>query len=114
MSSTTLDEFDKLKEMWAYNMPCLLLINSGRKFWTETARPVYVQLTEEILQKVRSSLAASLHEIAKLVDLRADSAEEDRVFFIKVMNQLLADNEEVKMKLMPNLCDLLLLFPEDN
>ena len=30
MSSTALDEHDKMKEMWAFNMPCMLLVNGGR------------------------------------------------------------------------------------
>ena len=33
MSSTALDEHDKIKEMWAFNLPCMLLVNKGRDFW---------------------------------------------------------------------------------
>ena len=35
MSSTALDEHDKIKEMWAFNLPCMLLVNGKRKFWNE-------------------------------------------------------------------------------
>ena len=75
MSSTALDEHDKMKEMWAFNMPCMLLVNNGRQFWTDTARDVYKMLYKDVLIKIRVSLAASLIEIVKLINLKEDTEE---------------------------------------
>jgi hypothetical protein len=32
-SSSAVDDVDRLKEQWAFNMPCLLMINGGYKYW---------------------------------------------------------------------------------
>ena len=34
MSSNAQDEIDKIKECWAFNFPCLLLVNGGKSYWT--------------------------------------------------------------------------------
>ena len=75
MSSTALDEHDKIKEMWAFNLPCMLLVNGKRKFWNEVGRDIYKTLYKDILIKIRISLAASLLEVAKLIDLKDQSEE---------------------------------------
>ena len=41
MSSNAQDEIDKIKECWAFNFPCLLLVNGGKAYWTQTAKAVY-------------------------------------------------------------------------
>ena len=41
MSSNAQDEIDKIKECWAFNFPCLLLVNGGKPYWTQTAKAVY-------------------------------------------------------------------------
>ena len=51
MSSTALDEHDKIKEMWAFNLPCMLLVNEGREFWVSTGRDIYKVLYKDILIK---------------------------------------------------------------
>ena len=116
MSSTALDEHDKMKEMWAFNMPCMLLVNNGRLFWTDTARDVYKMLYKDVLIKIRVSLAASLIEIVKLINLKEDTEEanEDRTLIVEVANHLLSDEDQVRIKLLPNLCELISHFPEEN
>jgi hypothetical protein len=27
------DDIETIKHMWAFNMPCVLLINGGQKYW---------------------------------------------------------------------------------
>ena len=41
MSSNAQDEIDKIKECWAFNFPCILLVNGGKSYWTQTAKAVY-------------------------------------------------------------------------
>ena len=44
MSSNAQDEVDKIKECWAFNFPCVLLVNGGKQYWTTTAKKVYAVL----------------------------------------------------------------------
>jgi hypothetical protein len=79
------------------------------------AKAVYAVLTKDILINVRKSLAASLIEISKLIDLKEDLDEnDDRTFMVEVANNLLSDADEIKLNLLPNLCEFVSLFPEDN
>ena len=39
---------------------------------------------------------------------------DDRTFMLEVANHLLADTDEVRMKLIPNLVDFINLFPAEN
>ena len=115
MSSNAQDEIDKIKECWAFNFPCVLLVNGGKEYWTRVAKAVYAILTKDILINVRKSLAASLIEICKLIDLKSDLDEnDDRTFMVEVANNLLGDADEIKLNLLPNLCEFVSLFPEDN
>lgn len=41
MSSNAQDEIDKIKECWAFNFPCVLLVNGGKPYWTRVAKNVY-------------------------------------------------------------------------
>ena len=93
----------------------MLLVN-GRNFWTEVGRDIYKLLYKDVLIKIRVSLSASLLEIAKLIDLKQDSEEanEDRTLMVEVANNLLADEDQVRLKLLPNLCEFVSLFPEEN
>lgn len=115
MSSQAQDEVDKIKECWAFNFPCVLLVNGGKPYWTRVAKAVYAILTKDILINVRKSLAASLIEICKLIDLREDLDEnDDRTFMVEVASNLLDDADEIKLNLLPNLCEFVSLFPADN
>jgi len=79
MSSNAQDEIDKIKECWAFNFPCILLVNGGKSYWTQTAKAVYQVLQKDVLINVRKSLAASLVEICRLINLSDDADEnEDR------------------------------------
>lgn len=111
-SNAKQDQIDKVKEMWAFNMPCLLLVNGGRPFWIAKAKQIYKLISKDILLSVRKSLAASLVEIARLLDLKDEEAEEERSFLVDVANNLLSDVDEVKLNLLPNVCDFISLFPE--
>ena len=115
MSSNAQDEIDKIKECWAFNFPCVLLVNGGKAYWTRVARAVYQVLYRDILINVRKSLAASLVEICRLIGLKDENDEnDDRTFMVEVANHLLADVDEIKLNILPNLCEFVSLFPEDN
>ena len=115
MSSNAQDEIDKIKECWAFNFPCLLLANGGKPYWTQVAKAVYTVLQKDVLINVRKSLAASLVEICRLISLNEDLDEnDDRTYMVEVANQFLADTDEIKLNLMPNLIDFVALFPADN
>lgn len=66
--------------------------------------------------RIRVSLAASLVEIVKLINLKEDTEEanEDRTLMVEVANHLLSDEDEVRLKLLPNLCEFITQFPEEN
>ena len=70
LSSGTQDEMDRVKEMWAFNLPCILKVNGGKAYWNSTVKEIYKSLYKDILLNVRKSLAASLIEVAKLIDLK--------------------------------------------
>ena len=65
LSSNAQDEIDKIKECWAFNFPCVLLVNGGKSYWKSAAKKVYKVLYKDILINVRRSLAASLVEVCK-------------------------------------------------
>ena len=68
-----------------------------------------------MLITVRKSLAASLVEICRLIGLNEDLDEnDDRTFMVEVANQLLGEADEIKLNLLPNLCEFVSLFPVDN
>ena len=72
-------------------------------------------LQKDVLINVRKSLAASLVEICRLISLNDDLDEnDDRTYMVEVANQFLADADEIKLNLMPNLIDFVALFPADN
>ena len=93
------------------------MVNGGQKYWKSHLKEIYQALYKDILLNVRKSLAAGLVEIAKLLDLKDsldDSSEADRSFLVEVANHFLSDVEEVRFKLLPNLCEFVSLFPEEN
>ena len=115
LSSGTQDEMDRVKEMWAFNLPCILMVNGGKAYWKSHVKAIYKALYKDILLNVRKSLAASLIEVAKLIDLKEDAAgSEDHLFMVEVANHLLSDVDEVRFKLLPHLCEFVSLFPTEN
>ena len=72
-------------------------------------------LHKDILINVRKSLAASIVEICRLIGLRDDLDEnDDRTFMVEVANQFLADADEIKLNILPLLCEFAALFPDEN
>lgn len=64
------EDVDTIKHMWAFNMPCALLINGGREYWQQTICQIYKLLYKEESLSVKTSLAAGLIEVANLIDLQ--------------------------------------------
>jgi len=68
-ASMSLDETDKIKEQWAFNMPCVLLVN-GSKHWP-VIKPIYdILIKETTVISIQKSMAAGLIEVAKLINLK--------------------------------------------
>lgn len=115
MSSNSQDEIDKIKECWAFNFPCVLLVNGGKSYWNSRAKSVYKVLYKDVLLNVRRSLAASLVEIARLIGFNEELDEnDDGTFMVEVANQFLSDSVEIKQKLLPKLSEFVNLFPKEN
>ena len=54
-------------------------------------------------------------EVAKLIDLKEEAPDsEDHLFMVEVANHLLSDVDEVRVKLLPHLCEFVSLFPSEN
>ena len=104
------DDVDKIKYYWSFFMPCAILLNGGQPYWYFKVKPVFLKLHKDILLNVRKSLAASLFEVMKLVDM---DSKEDQAFFMDVLRHFMSDIEEVKAKITPNLCKIVGLYPED-
>ena len=101
-SFTPDDDLEKMKESWAYNLPCVLLIN---KDWAKL-KPVYSVLYTDASAQVKKSLAASLCEIVKL--------HLDEPFMIQVIQSFAkSENEDVKAKVMPQIVDFIKLVQAD-
>lgn len=67
------DDLDKIKYSWAFNMPCILLVNGGQSFWQQRAMSVYEMLSKEIILNIRKTLASSLVEVMKLVNMKDET-----------------------------------------
>lgn len=77
----------------AYNFPAVVLTTGGAKMWPQL-RQVHLDLSCDSSLKVRQSLAASLHEIAKLVGPAA--TEQD---LLPVLDRFLMDEEDGEVKI---------------
>ena len=67
------DDVSTVKHMWAFNLPCALLVNGGRKYWREQIFPIYQILYKDHFISVRKSLSAGLIEVAKMLELQDES-----------------------------------------
>lgn len=65
------DDIDKIKYQWAYYLPCALLLNGGEVYWERKGKAVFSRLQKDLLINVRKSLAASLIEVVKLIDMQS-------------------------------------------
>jgi len=96
------DSTDKLKEMWAFNLPCALLVNSA-DYWPKI-KPIYEEIYRDLQISIKRSLAASLIEVGKI--------HLDQDFLLEVIRHfLLSDLAEVNQKIVPNLIDFVKLYP---
>jgi hypothetical protein len=87
------DDADKVKFNWAFFLSCSLFINGGQVYWEKKAQAVYKKLYKDILINVRKSLASSIVEVMKLVDM---NKEENHNFFTEVFTTFLNDIDDVK------------------
>eukprot|EP00595_Chromulina_sp_UTEXLB2642_P000526 CAMPEP_0196762954 /NCGR_PEP_ID=MMETSP1095-20130614/3119_1 /TAXON_ID=96789 ORGANISM="Chromulina nebulosa, Strain UTEXLB2642" /NCGR_SAMPLE_ID=MMETSP1095 /ASSEMBLY_ACC=CAM_ASM_000446 /LENGTH=761 /DNA_ID=CAMNT_0042115121 /DNA_START=264 /DNA_END=2549 /DNA_ORIENTATION=+ len=96
----------ELKHYCAYCFPAVLQ-TIGPNRWKEV-REVYHSLTKSRSVNVKQSLAASLHEIARILSDRSDLEEE----FVPVFEDMIQDSEEVQMGVIKNLAVFLSLLSE--
>ena len=83
MKSDGSDDVETVKAMWAYNMPCVLLVNGAKEYWTAKMQPIYAKLYKDELVLVRKSLAAGLNEVVKMLDLASqDSSDKNSTFLL--------------------------------
>jgi hypothetical protein len=106
------DDVDKVKYYWAYNMPCAILVNGGQAFWFAHLKSIYEILYKDMLINVRTAMSSGFKEIIELLDIDKMEKEEDRKFFVDVLNHYLIDTEEISSKVLPTLCKLVSKFPE--
>lgn len=104
-SFMTNDDTERIKEMWAYHLPCVLLVNMKRDYW-KSLKPIYLEIYTDISIKVRKSLVASLYEVAKI--------HLDEPFVIQIATQFVqTDVEELKNRLTTDLVKIIKLFQID-
>jgi len=58
------DETEKIKEMWAYHMPCVLLVQKA-DYWPKL-KLIYQDIIMDISVSIKKSLASSLLEVTKI------------------------------------------------
>ena len=58
------DETEKIKEMWAYHMPCVLLVQKA-DYWPKL-KHIYQDIFMDISVSIKKSLASSLLEVTKI------------------------------------------------
>jgi hypothetical protein len=82
------DDGEKIKEMWAYNLPCVLLVNQKQNYWPKI-KQIYQEIYTDISIKVKLSLASSLYEVSKI--------HLDELFIVQVVTFFVQiDIEEIR------------------
>lgn len=109
------DDLDKVRYYWAYNLPCALLVTgSDLEFWNSTLKNIYDMLHKDILLNVRTTMAAGFKEVIRLIDFSRLDNEQERGYFIKVLNQYLKDSDKlISQKVLPTICDLVQKFDDE-
>ena len=75
-------------------------------------KPIYELLYKDVLLNVRTALAAGFKEIIKLIPIDKMEKDEDKEYFITVLNHFLKDSDEsISQKVLPTLCTLVSKFP---
>lgn len=104
-SFSTDDESEKIKEMWAYHLPCVLLINKS-PYW-QRLKPIYSEIYLEANLNIKKSLASSLLEIAKI--------HLDEPFMTQVLvSYTQSEAEEIRNKVVPNVLQFVKLVHPDS
>lgn len=106
------DDVDKVKYYWAYNLPCALLVNGKSVFWFSHMKNIYELLYKDVLINLRTTIAASFKEIIEILEIDKMDKQEERQFFVTVLNHFLKDSEEISAKVLPTICKLISKFPE--
>ena len=107
------DDVDKVKYYWAYNLPCALLVNEKSKFWFSHMKNIYDLLYKDVLINLRTTIAASFKDIIDLLEIEKMEKEEERQYFVTVLNHFLKDSEEISAKVLPHICKLISKFPDE-
>ena len=101
-----------MKYYWAFNLPCALLVNGGQAFWFKHLKSIYTMLYKDSLINVRTTMSAGFKKIIDLLDIQKMEKEEERKFFVDVMNHYLNDSEAISAKVLPDICHLVSKFPD--
>lgn len=88
------DDIDKIRYYWAYNMPCAILVTKGTTMWNDHLKTIYDLLYKDVLINVRTALASGFKEVIKLVEIDKMEKEEDKLYFLEVLNHYLKDSED--------------------
>lgn len=70
-------------------------------------------LYKDMLVNVRTAMSSGFKEIIELLDIDKMQNQEDRKFFVDVLNHYLIDTEEISSKVLPTLCKLVSKFPDE-
>ena len=70
-------------------------------------------LYKDMLVNVRTAMSSGFKEIIELLDIDKMENQEDRKFFVDVLNHYLIDTEEISSKVLPTLCKLVSKFPDE-
>lgn len=91
--------------MWAYHLPCVLLINKS-PYW-QRLKPIYSEIYLEANLNIKKSLASSLLEIAKI--------HLDEPFMTQVLvSYTQSEAEEIRNKVVPNVLQFVKLVHPDS
>lgn len=96
------DESEKIKEMWAYHLPCVLLVNQKVNYWSRL-KPIYVEIYTDLSLKVKKSLVAGLYETCKIY-LDEPFMHQIITYFVQ------SDIEEIRNALTLDLVKIIKLF----
>ena len=97
-------------------MPCALLVCGGNntQFWNDNLKSIYDLLHKDILLNVRTAMAAGFKEVITLLDIEKMDKDEDKQYFIAILNHYLKDTEEaICQRVLPTICKLVAKFPDE-
>jgi len=117
MNNSEADDIEIVKQMWAFNMPCVLLINGKREYWNSKLGSLFTTLMNDEMVSVRQSLSAGLLEVTKLLNLNADLPDSSQLQsqMLEIANHFMNDSQaRVRLAFLPLLCDFVALFNESH